>query len=183
MLTHIEEVILNINLTIYDISVMIPIGGTAIAPALQAYLLQHFYAAIDIRDSIPSQSVIATGLAKVLESYHDPVLGNYTTSVLSLGIRTAGGIVTPVIHRISILPAERSLIFTTVKDNQECAIIELYEGDRLTAEHNKVVTRIVVESIPLAKRGIPKVCAFLLFLLKFKMAHFSTAAFNVVYPF
>jgi heat shock protein 5 len=178
-----KQAIHNANLTIYDISEILPIGGTAIIPTLQANLYQQFHAAIEIRDSIPPQSVIATGLAKVLDKYHGTIVGNYTTSILSLGVRTAGAVVMPVIHRISILPAEGSRVFTTVKDDQKCAIIELYEGDRPTARHNTILDKIEVEDIPLAKRGIPKVCAFLLSLLNLRMAHNPFTAFKLGYVF
>jgi molecular chaperone DnaK (HSP70) len=180
-----EQAIHDANLTIYDISQIIPMGGMAITPTLQAHLFQRFHTAIEIRDSIPPQSVIATGLAKILHlyQYHDTIIGNYTTSILSLGIRTAGAVIMPIIHRISILPAERSHVFTTVKDNQSCAIIELYEGDRPIARNNRVLARIEVEKIPLAKRGVPRVGAFLLSIVNFEMTHSSFSASDIAYYF
>jgi heat shock protein 5 len=177
ILRHMEQVIHDANLTMYDVSEIIPIGGSVIVSALQAYVFEHFHSAIRIRDSISPQSVIATGLAKVLDNCHDTVIGNYTTSILSLAIRTVGGVVTPVVHRISILPVEKSRVFTTVNDFQNCAILELYEGDRPTTRNNKFLARIEVAGIPPARRGIPKVCCILSSLFNSRRSHNSVTVY------
>ncbi|KAH7397057.1 heat shock protein 70 family [Phaeosphaeria sp. MPI-PUGE-AT-0046c] len=158
IVAYMTQVTHNANLTLYDLSEIIPISGTAIVPALQTHLSHDFPSAIKIRDSISPQNVVVYGLAKLLSIPHpDAIVGNYEISVHSLGIRTAGDIITPILHRIMILPAEMSRIFTTVKDYQERAVIELYEGDRITAGDNAVLGRIEVENIPLAKRGDPRI--------------------------
>lgn len=129
-------------------------------PAIQTHLAHYFPSTIEIRNSIAPQNVIVYGLSKVLNSFQDTIIGNYETSSQSLGIRTAGGLATPIVHRISILPAERSRVFTTVNDNQKLAVIEMYEGDRVLVEDNTILARVEVEDIPPAKRGVPRVCYF-----------------------
>ena len=137
---------------------------------IQTHLAHHFPSIIKTGKSIPPQNVLAYGLSKVLSRFQDPIVGNYETSSQSLGIRTAGGLATPIIHRISILPVERSRVFTTVKDNQKFAVIEMYEGDRFMADDNTIIARVEVGDIPPAKRGVPRVCSFSLCFLQ-RRAH------------
>lgn len=160
IVSSMKQVVHNANLTVYDISEIVPIGCTAIISALQTHLSDHFPSTPRIHKVIPPQDVIAYGLSKILETYLDTgtIIGNYETSIQSLGVRTAGDLATSIIPRVSILPVQRSRIFTTVKDNQERAIIEIYEGDRNTVGNNTVLGRIEVEDIPPARRGVPKVC-------------------------
>ncbi|KAK3203075.1 hypothetical protein GRF29_112g184619 [Pseudopithomyces chartarum] len=157
IVSRLKQVTHNANLTIYDISEIIPIGDANIVLAVQTHLAHHFPSIVETGKTIPPQSVIAYGLSKVLSRFQDSIVGNYETSLQSLGIRTAGGLATPIVHRISILPAERSRVFTTVKDNQKLAVIEMHEGDRAMAEDNTILARVEVGDIPPAKRGVPRI--------------------------
>ncbi|KAJ8119067.1 hypothetical protein OPT61_g51 [Boeremia exigua] len=157
MVSQMESTIRNANLTTHDISDMIIIGGTANILALQTELVHHLPSTITVRNSISPESVVARGFAKVLNRDQDPIVGNYDTSIQSLGVRTAGGIATPIIPRISIIPSKKSRVFTTVNDNQKRAVIEMYEGDRGTIGNNTVLARVEVEDIPPGKRGIPRI--------------------------
>lgn len=173
IVSSMKQVVHNANLTVYDISEIVPIGSIAIISALQTHLSDHFPSTPRIHKVIPPQDVIAYGFSKILETYLDTgtIIGNYETSIQSLGVRTAGDLATSIIPRLSILPVQRSRIFTTVKDNQERAIIEIYEGDRNTVGNNTVLGRIEVEDIPPARRGVPKVCSF---FVHFRLAQEQT---------
>ncbi|KAF2021357.1 actin-like ATPase domain-containing protein [Aaosphaeria arxii CBS 175.79] len=161
IISHIDSAIHAANLTIYDIGAIIPIGGTLNIPALTSLLTHHFPPTTTIHDSIPPESVIHHGLRSIARNMdtdeYDGIVGNFDTSRLSLGVRTAGDIASPVVFRVYILPASVTRYFTTTHDDQSRAVIEMYEGDRATVANNTVVARIEVDGIPPAKRGVPQI--------------------------
>jgi molecular chaperone DnaK (HSP70) len=76
---------------------------------------------------------------------------------LTLSIETLGGISTPVIERNTPIPVSKSLIFSTVVDNQISAQIHLLQGERVMSADNKTLGVFILSGIPLAPRGKPKI--------------------------
>ena len=76
---------------------------------------------------------------------------------LSLGIETLGGVFTRLIKRNTAIPTRESQIFSTAEDNQRQVGIKVYQGEREMAADNKLIGEFVLDDIPSAPRGVPKI--------------------------
>ena len=76
---------------------------------------------------------------------------------LSLGIETMGGICTKLIERNTTIPAKKSQIFSTAADNQTSVEINVLQGEREMAAHNKSLGRFSLTGIAPAPRGVPQI--------------------------
>ncbi|KAM5539168.1 hypothetical protein V8D89_007041 [Ganoderma adspersum] len=75
----------------------------------------------------------------------------------SLGIRTAGDVMTPLVKRTATIPTKRAEILLTTWDNQSDVLIEVYEGERARTEDNTLLGRLLLSGIPPAPRGVPQI--------------------------
>ena len=96
-----------------------------------------------------NQKVLLTGEVK------DVVLLDVTP--LSLGIETLGGVMTPLITSNTTIPTRKAETFSTAADNQPSVEIHVLQGERSLAKDNKTIGRFVLDGIPPAPRGLPKI--------------------------
>ncbi len=76
---------------------------------------------------------------------------------LSLGIETRGGLFTKIVDRNSTIPTKKSLVFTTVADNQQVVEVHVLQGEREIASGNRSLAKFELVGIPPSPRGVPQV--------------------------
>ncbi len=159
----VERVLRDAKIDKSSVHEIVLVGGSTRIPRIQK-MVSDFFNGKEPNKSINPDEAVAYGAAVQAAILSGDTSSKSTNEILlldvaplSVGIETAGGVMTTLIKRNTTIPTKKSETFSTFSDNQPGVLIQVFEGERARTKDNNLLGKFELSGIPPAPRGVPQI--------------------------